>query len=57
MELKPVFVYKQPKTITGKSENHFVVVFKKFALDEKKEVLVELDEESGNRNLFIAHRP
>jgi len=53
MELKPVFVYKQPKTITGKSENHFVVVFKKFALDEKKEVLVELDEESGNRNLSL----
>ena len=53
MELKPVFVYKQPKTIAGKSENHFVVVFKKFALDEKKEVLVELDEESGNRNLSL----
>lgn len=53
MELKPVFVYKQPKTIAGKSENHFVVVFKKFALDEKKVVLVELDEESGNRNLSL----
>lgn len=53
MELKPVFVYKQPKTVTGKSENHFIVVFKKFALDEKKEVLVELDEESGNRNLSL----
>lgn len=53
LELKPVFVYKQPKTIAGKSENHFVVVFKKFALDEKKEVLVELDEESGNRNLSL----
>tara|TARA_R110001606_G_scaffold75862_1_gene175522 strand:- start:6374 stop:7348 length:975 start_codon:yes stop_codon:yes gene_type:complete len=53
MQLKPVFVYKQPKTIAGKSENHFVVVFKKFALDEKKEVLVELDEESGNRNLSL----
>ena len=53
MQLKPVFVYKQPKTIAGKSENHFVVVFKKFALDEKKVVLVELDEESGNRNLSL----
>ncbi|GGW50010.1 DUF4138 domain-containing protein [Arenibacter certesii] len=54
MELNPVFVYKQPKTVSGKSENHFVVVFKKFALDEKKEVLVELDEESGNRNLSLS---
>jgi len=53
LALEPVFVYKQPKTIAGKSENHFVIVFKKFALDEKKEVLVELDEESGNRNLSL----
>ncbi|RKN83469.1 DUF4138 domain-containing protein [Ulvibacterium marinum] len=51
--LEPVFVYKQPKTVAGKSENHFVLVFKKFALDEKKEVVVELDEESGNRNLSM----
>lgn len=53
MELTPVFTYKQPKTVAGKSENHFVIVFKKFALDEKKEVVVELDEESGNRNLSL----
>lgn len=53
LELEPVFVYKRPKTVAGKSENHFVVVFKKFALDEKKEVAVELDEESGNRNLSL----
>lgn len=51
--LEPVFVYKQPKTVAGKSENHFVLVFKKFALDEKKEVVVELDEESGNRNISL----
>tara|TARA_R110000765_G_scaffold9911_3_gene30841 strand:- start:22683 stop:23645 length:963 start_codon:yes stop_codon:yes gene_type:complete len=51
--IEPVFVYKQPKTVAGKSENHFVLVFKKFALDEKKEVVVELDEESGNRNLSL----
>ncbi|MDF0716574.1 DUF4138 domain-containing protein [Muricauda sp. 334s03] len=53
MPLEPVFVYKRPKTVSGKSENHFVIVFKKFALDEKKEVVVELDEESGNRNLSL----
>lgn len=53
LPLEPVFVYKQPKTVAGKSENHFVIVFKKFALDEKKEVVVELDEESGNRNLSL----
>ena len=54
LELEPIFVYKRPGTVAGKSENHFVVVFKKFAFDEKKEVMVELDEESGNRNLSLA---
>ncbi len=53
LELSPIFAYKQPKAVAGKSENHFILVFKKFALDEKKEVVVELDEESGNRNLTL----
>lgn len=53
MELQPVFVYKQPRTVSGKNENHFVIVFKKFALDEKKEIVVELDEAAGNRNLSL----
>ena len=53
LELEPVFVFKRPRTVAGKSDNHFVIVFKKFALDEKKEVVVELDEESGNRNLSL----
>jgi len=54
LEVKPIFLYKQPKTVEGKSVNHFVVVFKKLALDEKTELVVELDEESGNRNLSLA---
>ncbi len=53
LEIKPIFLYKQPKMVEGKSENHFVVVFKKFALDEKTELMVEMDEESGNRNLSL----
>ena len=53
LELEPVFVFKRPRTVAGKTDNHFVIVFKKFALDEKKEVVVELDEESGNRNLSL----
>ncbi len=54
LEVKPIFLYKQPRTVEGKSENHFVVVFKKLALDENTELMVELDEESGNRNLSLA---
>ena len=53
MELAPIYTYKQPKRVAAQSENHFVVVFKKFALDEKKEVVVELDEEYGNRNFSL----
>lgn len=53
LEVQPIFLYKQPKTVEGKSENHFVVVFKKMALDEKTELVVELDEESGSRNLSL----
>lgn len=54
LEVKPIFLYKQPKTVEGKSENHFVVVFKKMALDEKTELVIEVDEEYGNRNLSLA---
>ncbi|SNZ01302.1 DUF4138 domain-containing protein [Flagellimonas pacifica] len=48
-----LYEYKVPKTVKGNTENHFVVVFKKFTLDDKKELLFEMDEESGNRNLTL----
>lgn len=43
--------YKVPKRVQGKSENHFVLVLKKFTLDNKKRFLLELDEKDGNRHL------
>lgn len=52
-ELKPVFMYKMPKQVLGGEENHFVVVFSKFGLNENKKVLVELDEQYGNRDLTL----
>jgi len=48
-----LYEYKVPKTVKGNTENHFVLVFKKVTLDNKKELLIELDEESGNRNLSL----
>src|SRR5680860_1711495 len=27
LEIEPIFRFKQPRTVEGKSENHFVVVF------------------------------
>ena len=52
-ELKPVFRYKVPKKVLGKTENHFVVVFKKFSLNKNKKLKVEMDEEFGNRNIEL----
>mgnify|MGYP003637046613 CR=1 FL=1 len=52
-ELKPVYRFKQPKRVKGKQENHFVVVFSKFSLNENKHLLVELDEQFGNRNMSM----
>ncbi|NKI28204.1 DUF4138 domain-containing protein [Arenibacter sp. 6A1] len=54
---RPLYTFKQPKRVEGKEENHFVVVFNKFYLDENKALVVELDEELGNRNisLYIDH--
>lgn len=49
-----LFEYKVPNIVKGGTENHFVIVLKKFSLDNKKELLVELDEEGGNRNLSMS---
>lgn len=48
-----LYEYKVPKTVKGNTEDHFVLVFKKVTLDNKKQLLIELDEESGNRNLSL----
>lgn len=49
----PVYLFKQPKRVKGTTENHFVVVFKKFSLDKNKVLLVEMDEEKGSRNFSM----
>ncbi len=52
-ELKPVYRYKIPKKVIGNTENHFVVVFKKFSLNSNKTLKVELNEEFGNRDITM----
>jgi len=52
-EIVPVFRYKVPKRVYAGTENHFVVVFDKFSLDRNKVVVVDLDEENGNRNVSL----
>lgn len=53
LDHRPLFQYKVPKRIKGNSENHFVVVFEKFTLDRKKVLVVDMDEDKGNRNLSL----
>lgn len=50
---EPLFSYKVPKRVEGNSENYFMVVFDKFTLDRKKILMVNVDEEKGNRNLSL----
>ena len=53
LDHRPLFEYKVPKRIKGNSENHFIVVFEKFTLDRKKVLVVDMDEDKGNRNLSL----
>ena len=48
-----VYRYKVPEKVKGNTENHFVLVFRKITLDKNTQLLLELDEESGNRNLSM----
>ena len=52
-EALPVYQYKIPKEVKANSENHIVVVFKKFSLERNKILIVDLDEENGNRNVTL----
>jgi len=52
-ESLPVYQYKIPKEVKANSENHIVVVFKKFSLERNKVLVVDLDEENGNRNVSL----
>lgn len=54
LDHSPIFQYKVPKRIKGHSENYFIVVFEKFTLDRKKVLLVDMDEDKGNRNISLA---
>ena len=52
-EIFPEYRFKVPQKVLGNSENHFVVVFKKFSLDRNRVLIVDLDEDNGNRNLSL----
>jgi len=48
-----LYEFKVPKRVKGNTENYFVIVIKKITLDDKKEFVIEIDEESGDRNFSL----
>ena len=48
-----LYEFKVPKRVKGNTENYFVIVIKKITLDDKKELVIEIDEESGDRNFSL----
>ncbi len=49
----PDIRYKVPTRIEGNTSNHFFLVFDKFTLDKNKDLVVQLDEINGNRNITL----
>ncbi|MEO0901160.1 MAG: DUF4138 domain-containing protein [Bacteroidota bacterium] len=49
----PDYKYKVPTRIKGKTSNYFFLVYDKFTLDKNKDLVVQLDEINGNRNLTL----
>ena len=45
--------YKIPNRVKGNTSNHFFLVFDKFTLDKNKNLIVQLDEINGNRNITL----
>lgn len=53
LEIVPVHTEGNPKRVEGKSENTVVLAFDKFTIPDKKELVLEVMERNGGRNLSI----
>lgn len=49
----PDHTYKVPKRVKGNTSNYFFLVYDKFTLDRNKDLVVQLDEINGNRNITL----
>jgi len=53
LQINPVYEYLNPKRIKANSKTEFVIVLSKFSIDNQKNILVELNELQGERNLEL----
>lgn len=52
-DMPPIYTYNVPKRIEGRGEAYFALVFEKFSLDQKKALVIDIDEFNGDRNLRL----
>lgn len=52
--LTPLYIYNNPERVLGKSEHNFIMVFKKFSINDKKSFQIDLAEKEGERNLLLS---
>lgn len=51
--LTPLLVYNNPNRVMGNTGHDFIMVFKKFSINDKKELQIDLAEKNGERNLLL----
>ncbi len=53
LEKYPIQIYNSNRTIAGGSERKFVFVYDQFTIDNNKAIIFEVNEDNGERNLFL----
>ncbi|MFC5683576.1 conjugative transposon protein TraN [Flavobacterium sp. MAHUQ-51] len=53
LEICPLYIFNQSKTIEGKSANTLVFAFSKFTIPDKKHLVIQLMEEQGGRHFEL----
>lgn len=48
---KPILLYNIPKQVKGKSQQYFMIAFNKFSVSKNRELLVDIKEKDGERDL------
>lgn len=53
LEKYPALIYNSNRTIPGGTERQFVFVYEQFTIDNNKKFVFEVNENNGERNLFL----
>lgn len=53
LEKDPILIFNSNRTIPVKSERKYIFVFEQFSIDNNKKLTFEVNENNGERNLFL----